>query len=493
MEGNLLFVGGDLSGIQKFIYNITSKRAMVSLKGRSYYLKKFTDEVCDEILDIPEIKNSKFRRDEMKIYCSGGKFYLQVPDMENIRNSIADIRKRKEEKLWKEHKGQLSINIDYVPFAYDGDNVNVCDEIDTIGLLWKKINEKFTALKNQKFKSLLLDQYQDFFEVQRVGGDDVKVCQITGIEEAKEFPISFEDEDGEKVEVMTLFPSVKAQIDLGCKLRNQQRFKMLEDYANDTYLGVLRMDVDGLGARFINGFESMDKYKDFSGKLDKFFDAENGNLHNIQEEYKEYLNIVYAGGDDIFVVGRWDKVIDFAEEVQKAFEKYCHNELKDETLSISGGIAVVNKKFPIAKSAEMAGDAEEASKKYRKEKNAFNMFGESVAWTEEEFDYVKVNKVEMVKLCSEPTNMPRSILHKLMVFNDMRKRGEISYIWNTAYYLKRFSAGKNEEIKQFCCSIQKDLFDTKRGGENYRLLALAARWAELELREIKDNINDKNE
>ena len=484
MEGNLLFVGGDLSGIQKFIYNITSKRARVSLKGRSYYLKDFTEKVCDDILDIPEIKNSTFSRDEMKINCSGGKFYLQVPDTENIRKAIADIRNKAEKKLWEKHQGQLSINIDYIPFVYDGNNVNVGDEIDNIGLLWKKINEKFSALKNQKFKSLLLDQYRDFFEVQKVGGDNVKVCQITGIEGAKEFLIPFKDENNEKVEVMTLFPSVKAQIDLGCKLRDQQYFKMLEDYAGDTYLGVLRMDVDGLGARFINGFQSMEKYKDFSEKLDKFFDAEKGNLHDIQEKHKDYLNIVYAGGDDIFVLGRWDKVIDFAEDVQKAFKEYCKHELNDETLSISGGIAIVNKKFPIAKAAEMAGDAEEAAKKYRKEKNAFNMFEESVAWTQEEFDYVKVNKDEMVKLCSEPTNMPRSILHKLMVFNDMRKRGEIGYIWNTAYYLKRFSAGKNEEIKQFCGSIQNDLFNTKRCGDNYRLLALAARWAELILREI---------
>ena len=35
-----LFVGGDLSGIQKFLYNISSKKAAVSLKGRSCYLRK---------------------------------------------------------------------------------------------------------------------------------------------------------------------------------------------------------------------------------------------------------------------------------------------------------------------------------------------------------------------------------------------------------------------------------------------------------------------
>ena len=37
---NQLFVGGDLSGIQKFLYNISSKKAAVSLKGRSDYLRQ---------------------------------------------------------------------------------------------------------------------------------------------------------------------------------------------------------------------------------------------------------------------------------------------------------------------------------------------------------------------------------------------------------------------------------------------------------------------
>ena len=287
---------------------------------------------------------------------------------------------------------------------------------------------------------------------------------------------------------------MKEQIEQGLELRDKQHFKMLEEYAEGTYLGVLRMDVDGLGARFIKGFESMKKYKDFSGKLDKFFDADKGNLHTIQEQYKEHLNVVYAGGDDIFVVGRWDKVIEFADDVRTQFAAYRKDVLNDTTLTISGGIAIVNAKYPISKAAELAGEAEDAAKKYNNgKKNAFNMFGESVSW-KDEFDKVKEWKKDMVECCSEPTRMPRSILHKLMQFNDMRKRGEISYIWNTAYFLKRFSTDKkNDEIRAFCDRVQKALFDTSQGNNNYRLLALAARWAELELREIKDNTNDKNE
>lgn len=480
---NMLFVGGDLSGIQKFIYNITSKRAMVSLKGRSAYLKRYTDSVFNKILNIAALQETTMSKEDMKIYCSGGKFYLQLPESEDVKKSIETIRNDAEKELWDKHKGQLSINIDYVPFVYEGDNVKVDGETGNIGLLWTKITEKFNALKSQKFKSLLLND--NLFEVQKVGGEE-KVCQVTGIEGAKEYIFKFKDRDGETPDVLTILPVVKEQIDLGSELREKQCFKMLEEYADGTYLGVLRMDVDGLGARFIKGFESMARYKDFSGKLDKFFDAESGNLHAIQEQFKEFLNVVYAGGDDIFVVGRWDKVIDFADEVRTRFAIYCKDVLNDTSLSISGGIAIVNAKYPIAKAAELAGEAEDAAKKYRKEKNAFNMFGESVAWTTEEFDYVKEKKLEMVALCSEPTNMPRSILHKLMTFYDMKKRGEISYIWNTAYFLKRFSADKkSDDIKGFCDKIQKELLGKN---DNYRLLALAARWAELELREIKNKI-----
>jgi len=503
MDGNLLFVGGDLSGIQKFIYNITSKRAMVSLKGRSFYLKDFTEKICNKILNIPELSNSTIAKSDMKIYCSGGKFYLQIPDTEQIRNTIEKIKQETEEKLWNEHKGQLSINIDYVPFCYVGKQVTVGDETGNIGILWTHITQKFNALKNQKFKSLLLEN--DLFEVQKVGGE-VNVCQITGIEGAEKYGLPFEDENGDK-ESLYVLDSVKEQIKKGLELRDKQHFKMLEEYADGTYLGVLRMDVDGLGARFIKGFESMEKYKDFSGKLDKFFDAENGNLHTIQEQNKEHLNIVYAGGDDIFVVGRWDKVIDFADDVRTQFAAYCKNVLNDTTLSISGGIAIVNAKYPIAKAAEIAGEAEDAAKKYNNgKKNAFNMFGESVSW-DGEFDYVKSYKEQFVSLI-EKCGLSRGILHRIMTYaaivkenqtieeenknGNYKRKPDMSYLWHAAYYLTRFMGKEkdNKVVYDFCKDLRdKQLVKT----DNYRLVSLAARWAELELREIKDSNNNKND
>ena len=41
-----LLIGGDLSGVQRFIYTISSKGALKSLKGRSFFLELLVDCVC---------------------------------------------------------------------------------------------------------------------------------------------------------------------------------------------------------------------------------------------------------------------------------------------------------------------------------------------------------------------------------------------------------------------------------------------------------------
>jgi len=174
-------------------------------------------------------------------------------------------------------------------------------------------------------------------------------------------------------------------------------------------------------------------------------------------------------------------------------------------LSISGGVAVVNAKFPIAKAAEMAGEAEDAAKKYSKQKNAFNMFGETVSWMNE-FDYVKTNKDKLVELIKN-YGLSRSILHKIkkyalivkenMAVEVANKKGEKkrkpdwSYVWHKAYYLTRYMGKEkdNKEVYKFCMSLRDEKLLTPN---DYRMMSLAARWAELELRET-DNTNTKNE
>lgn len=472
---DLLFVGGDLSGIQKFLYNITSKKAAVSLKGRSQYLDDIIKNVQKRIESIPEVSNSF----SQQVYSSGGKFYLIVKDTPQIREAIDDEKNKIKSELWEEHRGQLSINIGYVPFSFnEDDTINVSGkEHAKLGHLWHEVNSQFATLKTQKFKHVIDNNYNQFFSPIEVGGQS-HICAITGIESSECVKLEKESDEEE----LYVLPSVKKQIDIGKQLRAKQGFKTFEEYAKDTYLGVLRMDVDGLGKVFIEGFPTFQEYTAFSHTLSEFFEKKLTALQ-ASAEYSEYLNIIYAGGDDMFVVGRWDKVINFAYGVRNAFIQHVNK----KNVSISGGIAIVDPKFPISKAAELSGDAETAAKEFHNnEKNAFNFFGQSVSWNKE-FEYINNFKQEMVDLC-EKEQMPRSILHKLITLNDLKSRGELKYIWNTAYYLSRFRAGKKESIKQFCDKLEKELLKSEQqSNRNYELLALSARWAELQLRQNNNN------
>ena len=571
-EYNKLFVGGDLSGIQKFLYNITSRHASVSLKGRSAFLSDYLRNVCDQIERT--IKNHGGSIDEL--YCSGGKFYLITENTTAITEAIKECSKIIKKKLWEEHKGQLGINISEVAFAEEKGKFFIKgheDEQNTkSGVLWKYVNADFARQKNQKFKDLLTTYPNKFFGFDGkdedskglIVGKEHKVCALTGVESPDCRPLTKKDfekegltlaefeeeEDTNNVSDNTpvYLPSVIKQIVEGKKLSIKYKTKSFEKYATtdigitkgikgDTYLGVLRMDVDGMGKKFIIGFSTLDDYRDFSKRAKYFFEYYIGGKKYEKEDgigkgylldeedqqsgkkYRDFANVIYAGGDDLFIVGRWDKVIDFAKLIhQKTIEEFKDDAYIDifasekplRKISISGGIAIVKPKFPIAKAAEMAGDAEDVAK--QGEKNAFNLFGKNISW-EKEFDFVEEFKNKFVNYVSnynKDYGFGKSILHKIMLYSEIAdmnvereakgKPKNYSYMWHISYFMTRFmekfkgfDREPNEqkrkikkELYDFCCDLRnKQLIDNRY----LELIAIAARWAELILKdkEIANN------
>ena len=63
--------------------------------------------------------------------------------------------------------------------------------------------------------------------------------------------------------------------------------------------------------------------------------------------------IVYSGGDDVFIVGAWNDVIELSVDLQKMFRKYTQG-----TLSISAGIGIYEDSYPIAAIAQETGAME---------------------------------------------------------------------------------------------------------------------------------------
>lgn len=474
---NLLFVGGDLSGIQRYIYNITSKKAAVSLKGRSAWLNKFMTEVHDELIEQLE----KMDDYPKSVYCSGGKFYLIAPDTERNREFIDKIAKEREQELWEKHYAQVAIAIDFVEFDFAADEEKIVLEGQTTDFtkLFSAISKCFSKTKNKKFNHLISSNYNHLFEPQAVGGEDIHVCAVTGIEGAT---IPF-------VDGKYITKEVYKQIKLGEALRNlDDVHETFEKYAHP-YIAVLRMDVDGLGAKFMT-IKTQKEYNTFSKRLDDFFLSKidwtnedkpeyekKSTLYDIWENnYRNDSIIIYAGGDDIFVVGQWDKVINFAREIQQKFTRT----FGEDGITLSGGVAIVGGKFPIAKGAELAAEAEEAAKNYvhpltKQEKNAFTMFGQTISWNDE---FVVVEKYKTLFCKHIQSGLSRSVLHRIMVLNERKERSK-DYIWHTVYFLTRLKE-REKDYKDFTKQLQADLLSSPR---QYELIALAARWAEISVRE----------
>lgn len=165
-------------------------------------------------------------------------------------------------------------------------------------------------------------------------------------------------------------------------------------------LGVLRLDVDDLGIAFSSGFVSdkdkiednlryatLSRYADLSKDISMFFkvainkicagdltgcvdfEEKAFNILGIAKAPKRKVNIIYAGGDDLFLVGAWDEVLEVAIDINRAFKQFTNGKL-----TLSAGMAMFSPTYPISKMAEIAGLLVQMSKN-RKDKNSIALFG----------------------------------------------------------------------------------------------------------------------
>jgi CRISPR-associated protein Csm1 len=106
---------------------------------------------------------------------------------------------------------------------------------------------------------------------------------------------------------------------------------------------------------------------------------------NIPEEIKQLtpnhqrLNLlfIYAGGDDLFISGAWNEIVEFAFDIYQSFRTYTGN---NEHITLSGGISIDNTKFPLYQAAKSSGEAEDAAK--ANGRDSLGLFGQVFKWDE---------------------------------------------------------------------------------------------------------------
>ncbi len=95
-EQKFLLLGGDLSGIQKFIFHLdasNSKEVAKILRARSFYLTALSLAVIRRIQIATQTSSFSV------VHNAGGRFTLLLPNIERVRSTLSDLRVRLDEWL----------------------------------------------------------------------------------------------------------------------------------------------------------------------------------------------------------------------------------------------------------------------------------------------------------------------------------------------------------------------------------------------------------
>jgi CRISPR-associated protein Csm1 len=164
-----LLVGGDINGLQAFLYSIASENAARSLRGRSFYLQMLTEAVALFVLDqvglpIPNL-----------LYAGGGNFYLLAPVSKS--DDMAGIQAEVTRRLLWAHEGGLRLALAWTPAAaYEfrrGIFVNS----------WDRLHERLRRSKERPLAELPADEVARYVGQGTGSGGELTTCPVCGREE----------------------------------------------------------------------------------------------------------------------------------------------------------------------------------------------------------------------------------------------------------------------------------------------------------------------
>lgn len=153
MQQAYLLVGGDISGIQNFIYSVSSKGALKFLRGRSFYLEIFSEHIIDEILQVLELSRVNL------IYSGGGHFYMLLPNTKKTEKVLREGREKINQWLLDNFGVDLYLEISLVPASADNLANKLTQEIKTtneLGDLYAALGKKISSGKLKRYNKDIL-------------------------------------------------------------------------------------------------------------------------------------------------------------------------------------------------------------------------------------------------------------------------------------------------------------------------------------------------
>ena len=514
-----LLYGGDLSGIQKYIFQIDKSHSTGVAKifrARSFYLQMITRAVVCEVLERLELYRVA------QIMDAGGKFMLLLPNTKEVQQILTDLELELDEEFLRQFHGELSLNTCRQEASFDD-------------LLLEKFNstlseffDRLDTAKLRRFQQYTTSAgYSPILEDERYRGDYEGNCQVCPIEIMdQECSRKFAEETGdagvriskicyeqihlgreladEENEYFELFKA-SAREQRGVSLVAGWRVRFLSspdpaspgwifnrrghhDYAfhplagnlptiqdgdkdrwdkegiwadwvkedhellkfkagktpktfemiahsdlsplsqedsGKKFLGVFKADVDNLGFIFSIGFDhgkqenrlSISRFATLSRTMNYFFSVEM--IEMIKRECPD-IYVIFAGGDDLFFLGPWAKLIDFGQQLRERFHEYTAN---NPDITLSAGIGIFKSRMPIRSIADKADQLLSAAKgrKLNKElqKNGVALFGDVVSWEELT---AQIDRGKELEKLIDSNVLPSGLANRLLRYSRQKRK-----------------------------------------------------------------------
>lgn len=462
----------DISGIQKFIFKIvegtdTKRDIAKSLRGRSLFVSLLTEMITYHMLHEFHLTQSNI------LFHTGGGALLLLPCVHDYEEKIKRITEKLAKDLFEKFGTDLSFVYSYV----------LCDENELEQFKTNKAIElkgKLEQEKSRKFSHILNSELY----VQKA--EKQSICKMCGSNYADEntlcntcetilklsnffvkhpnlvFVFDFHNKITPTLEYASFrlgegvlylidnseYKKLIGQYDyIECinqsKLGSNRHIANLvpqkmnqlftfeeiveqligEEYG-DKKLGVLKMDVDNLGAVFAFGLSktrSLSKFLMLSRLMDLYFSQFlmtickqvskiiNPNIDKLSDNGSMFY-INYAGGDDLVILGPAAAILELANEIHTNFKRFT----KNDNMTISGGIFIQNPKEPIRFGVQRA-EEQLAMSKMADGKNSITLL--DTTCTYEQYDSV-LKQVHYFKQVIDQKIISRSVFYQLMMSLD---------------------------------------------------------------------------
>lgn len=460
-EKKFLLIAGDFFGIQNFIFEAlpTAKAAKI-LRGKSAFIQIFIKVVAFDICKKLGLSKLSIVSD------NAGKFEILAANTNETKTKLIEIQKELNEWFLHNTFGESGIGISFVEASGD----------DFTSGKFQALRERLAKqIERTKYKKFDLASQKAVFEVETK--DNAHLCKTCN----KRFKHKTSDEScdfcnvfiklGEKLakaesiqithnangtipiygDFYAEFKSfIDAQSEIVYDITNDEVFRGYAKWALKSYVkfseheerveefeelaqescgggkeGVkalmsLKGDVDNMGS-FLKerNIDSFAKFNFVSRLIDTFFSVK---VSQMMEGKNLYT--VFAGGDDLFIIGAWDEVIEIAKAIRAEFMAFASG----STLSISMGGVMFKSSKPINYIAQLSEEALEEAKALPN-KDGITLFGESVKWE----DYLDdLGLYEELEKASVNTAFTYRLLDFIEMSKKVKYEGDITAtIWKS--------------------------------------------------------------